>query len=168
MAGRRNRSGAITMEFALAYAAVFLPLSFATIFTAELLWIWNSTINFTREGARYAATHCWQADGSNVTAYMRANVPIMVDQQQFVDGTAQLSVTYYSRDPDTGNLAEFSCDGECSTSCIPAMVTVTVKSYEFRYFLSHLGLPPVPMPDFQTTVPIESAGCDPEQGVCLP
>lgn len=170
---RRNRRrggerGAITLEYALAYSAIFLPLTFAIIFTAELLWIWHSSADFTREGARYAATHCWQSGAGNVLAYMRSHVPPMVDQQQFIDGTADLVVTFYARDPASGTLSEFSCDGECSTSCVPDAVTVSVRNYEFRFFMSHLGLPPVAMPDFQTTMPIESAGCDPEQGLCLP
>ncbi len=165
---RRNQQGAVTVEYALAYLAIVLPLTFAIIFTAELLWIWHSAADFTREGARYAATHCWQAGGDNVLTYMRTNAPLMIDQQQIVNGTAQLSVTYYSKDPDTGALAEFSCDGECSTSCVPDTVTVAVRNYEFRFFQAYLGLPPIAMPDFQTSMPIESAGCDPEQGNCLP
>lgn len=165
--GRRER-GAITMEYALAYVAVILPLTFATIFTAELLWIWHSSTDFTRDGARYAASHCWQAGGDNVTNYMKTHVPPMIDQGQFSGGTAQLVVTYYSRDAATGTLTEFACDGECSSSCVPDAVTVAVRNYEFRYFVGYLGIPPIPMPDFQTSMPIESAGCDPEQGICLP
>jgi Flp pilus assembly protein TadG len=160
--------GAITVEYALAYLAIFLPLTFAVIYTAELLWIWHSAADFTRSGARYAATHCWQSGADNVLNFMRTNAPAMVDRQQFTDGTAQLAVTYYSRDPDTGTLTEFSCDGDCSTNCVPDTVTVAVRNYEFRYFLTYLGLSPIAMPDFQTSVPIESAGCDPEQGICLP
>lgn len=171
MAARKRgggERGAVTIEYALAYLGVILPLTFAVIYTAELLWIWHSAADFTRAGARYAATHCWQAGGQNVLNYMRSNAPLMVDRQQFTDGTAELSVIYYSKDPDTGTLAEFSCDGDCSTNCVPDTVTVAVRNYEFRYFLSYLGLPPVVMPNFQTSVPIESAGCDPEQGTCLP
>jgi hypothetical protein len=52
--------------------------------------------------------------------------------------------------------------------CVPDAVTVRVTNYEFRKFMGYLGLPPVSVPDFYTTVPIESAGCDPEQGTCLP
>lgn len=163
-----RQSGAVTVEYALAYLGVLLPLTFAVIFTAELLWIWHSAADFTRQGARYASTHCWQAGGDNVTSYMKTHVPLMIDQDQFVNGTADLVVTYYAKDPDTGQLTEFSCDSDCTSSCVPDAVTVAVRNYEFRQFVSYLGLPPVPMPDFQTSMPIESAGCDPEQGTCLP
>jgi len=43
-----------------------------------------------------------------------------------------------------------------------------VRNYEFRSFVGYLGLRPVPIPDFQMSMPIESAGCDPDSGVCLP
>ena len=49
------------LEFALLYAGVMLPLTFMVIFVAEMLWVWHSVIDFTRDGARYAATHCWQS-----------------------------------------------------------------------------------------------------------
>jgi len=152
----------------MAYLAVIAPLTFAVIFTAELLWIWHSTTDFTREGARYAATHCWQNGGDNVINFMRTHTPLMVDRDQFQNGAVQIAVTYFAKDPASGTIGEFSCDTDCSSACIPDTVTVAVRNYEFRHFLNYLGLPPVTMPDFQTSMPMESAGCDPEQGSCLP
>src|SRR5207249_2763537 len=108
---RRNSSGQATVEFALIYAGAILPLSFMVIFVAEMLWVWHSVVDFTRDGARYAATHCWQADGSNVQAYMQSHVPRMIDMDQFQNGSAGITVQYFSRDPDTGSLTDFSCDG---------------------------------------------------------
>ena len=165
---RLPRRGQALVEFALAWGSVILPLTFAIIFTSELLWIWHSVADFTRDGARYAATHCWQADGSNVVNYMKANIPLMPDQAQFQNGPAEIVVTYFSRDPDTGDLLPFSCGGDCSTACIPDVVTVAITGYQFSSFVTTLGIPPINIPDFHTSVPVESAGCDPEQGVCLP
>jgi hypothetical protein len=34
--------------------------------------------------------------------------------------------------------------------------------------LDVLGLPPVALPDFRTTLAMEGAGCNPEEGTCLP
>jgi hypothetical protein len=164
----RKQSGSVTVEYAMSYLLVFLPLSFMIIFTAQLLWIWHSSADLTRDGARYAATHCWQNGADNVLSYMRTHLPPMIDQNQFRDGTVELAVTYYARDPNTGTLTPFSCDADCTTGCVPDVVNVAVRNYEFRLFVNYLGLPPVPMPDFQTSMPIESAGCDPEQGTCLP
>jgi hypothetical protein len=99
---------------------------------------------------------------------MKANVPLTVDRGQFQNGPVLITVSYFSKDPDSGQLVPFTCDTECSTQCIPDSVTVSVTGYEFRTFVTALGLPPVAIPDFRTSLAIESAGCDPEQGACLP
>jgi hypothetical protein len=164
-----RQSGQATMEYVLMCAGVIFPLTFAIIFTAELLWVWHSVVEFTRDGARYAATHCWQGDGQNVMDYMRAHVPPMVDMSQITGGEAELEIAYFSKDPASGQLVDFACDGgDCSTLCVPDAVRVRLRNYQFRYFMGYLGLPAVAIPDFYTTLPIESAGCDPEQGTCLP
>jgi hypothetical protein len=163
-----RNAGQTTFEFALAFAGVVLPVTWAVIFTSQLLWVWHSVNDFTRQGASYATTHCWESSAGNVVDFMRANIPPMVSQDQFLSGPVQIGVTYYSRDPDSGQLVPFTCDGDCSTTCIPDTVRVSVTGFEYRTFVTSLGLPPVPIPDFQASLPMESAGCDPEQGTCLP
>ena len=164
----RSRTGQASLEFVLACAGVLLPVTFALIYTSQLLWVWHGVNDFTRQGANYASTHCWEGSGGNVIDFMRGNVPPMITQDQFQNGPAQISVSYFSRDPTSGQLAPFTCDGDCSVACIPDTVTVSVSGYEYRTFVTALGLPPVEIPDFQTSQPIESAGCDPELGVCQP
>ncbi len=61
---RRRRSGQSSVEFALLYSAAILPLTFMIVFVSEALWIWHSVVDFTRDGANYAATHCWMGDGT--------------------------------------------------------------------------------------------------------
>lgn len=165
---RHRQRGQATVEYAIVLAGLLIPVTFAIIYTAELLWVWHSVVNFTRDGARYASTHCWQASGDNVVNYMKQNVPLMFDRDQFTGGAADIQVTYFSKDPDSGALTPFACDAECSTECVPDTVTVAIANYEFRNFVAYLGLPAVRIPNFQTSLPIESAGCDPEQGTCLP
>ena len=164
----RNRHGQSTVEFVLAFAGVLLPLTFALIYSSEVLWVWHTVNEFTRQGASYAATHCWESSSANVVDFMRSNVPLVIDQDQFQNGPVAISVSYFGKDPSTGQLTPFSCDGECSTACIPDTVTVRVTGYEFRTFVTALGLPAISIPDFQTSLPVESAGCDPEQSTCLP
>lgn len=165
----RRRRGQATLEFALTFAAITMPVTAAIVFTAQLLWVWHSIVDFTREGARYAVTHCYQANGQNVVEYMRAHVPPMIDGEQFALGGANIEVLYFRRNQETGQLEEFTCEGaECSTECVPDAVTVRVSGYEFRRVLTTLGVPPVPLPDFRTSLPMESAGCQPDGSACLP
>src|SRR5262249_54264956 len=151
-----------------AYSAVLLPMTMMIVFTSKMMWVWHTMVDFTRLGARYATTHCWQGSGSNVSDWMRQNVPLTDDRDQFVNGPAQIEVTYFSRNVDTGAIEDFTCDlGECTQACIPDLVRVRITGYEFRQFFGFLGLPPVALPDFQTTMPMESAGCNPDSTDCL-
>ena len=164
----RRRAGSTAVEFAITYAAVLLPLTFGLIFTSQLLWVWHSVNDFTRQGAGYAATHCWQSAAGNVLDFMNANVPPLIGQNQFQFGPAKINVAYSSLDLASGQLIPFSCDSECSLACVPDTVTVSVTDYQFNSFVSFLGLPPITIPNFQTSQPMKSAGCAPEQLVCLP
>ena len=165
------RSGQATVEFAVLYAGVVLPLTFMIVFVSEMLWVWHSVADFTRDGARYAATHCWMADGSNVAGpggYMPTHVPPMIDMDQFQTGAAGIQVQYFQADPATGALTPFSCDsGECSAGCVPDAVSVSIANYQFTRFSGFFKLPAVAIPPFTSSVPMESAGCD-ESGNCLP
>jgi hypothetical protein len=168
ISNRKHRAGQATLEFALAWAAVLVPVTFGILYTALMLWVWHTTANFTRQGARYAATHCWQNGGGNVAQWMRENPPIVWDQGQFVSGSAEIQISYFSRNAESGELEDFSCDGECSPACVPDVVRVAIANYEFRGFFTAFGLSPVTIPNFQTTLPVESAGCDPETATCNP
>ncbi len=162
-----NQKGAAAAEFLVVGMTLFIPLSLCLFYTAQMLWIWHSAAEMTREGARYAATHCWQ-NGSNVRNYMQTNFVATPDRQQFTGGSAEIAVTYFGRVPETGELTEFFCDSECSLGCVPDVVKVQILNYNYQTFLTYWGLPPVPLPDLQTTVPMEGAGCDPETGTCTP
>ena len=165
----RKRRGAVTVEFALMYGMVLLPLTFMFVYACQLLWVWHSVAEWTRAGAKYAATHCYQSGGDNVRTWMRENVPRMVDQDRFRQGEVEVNVEYFSQDPATGEPVEFECEGaDCSVECIPEQVRITVSAYEFRRMLDVLGLPPVVLPDFRTVSSMEGAGCNPEEATCLP
>ena len=167
---RRHRSGQASVEFALLYGAVILPLTFMIVFVSEMLWVWHSVVDFTRDGAQYAAAHCWMSDGTNVLDFMSTHVPRMIDMDKFISKSAGVRVDYFSKDPATGQLSPFTCasGAECSANCIPDAVTVSVTAYQFTRGLStFFNLPAVTIPPFATSMPMQSAGCD-ESGNCLP
>jgi len=155
--------GQALLEFAILYGAVVLPLTFMVIFVAEMLWIWHSVADFTRDGARYAATHCWNSDGSNVLQYMESHVPAMIDQQQFQNGSAGITIQYFS----DGGVTPF--DGTtCGGVCVPSTVSVSITNYQFGRLASFFKLPAVTIPPFTTMLPMESAGYQDASGVCVP
>jgi hypothetical protein len=92
-----------------------------------------------------------------------------VDQERLREGEAEINVEYFVQDPATGDAVAFQCEGsDCSVECIPDQVRITVTGFEYRRMLDVLGLPPVALPDFRTALSMEGAGCNPEEGTCLP
>ncbi|HEV3201951.1 MAG TPA: hypothetical protein VGZ73_28835 [Bryobacteraceae bacterium] len=151
------------MEFVVLYAAVILPLTFMSIFVAEMLWVWHGVVDFTRDGARYASTHCWTSDGGNVLAYMESHVPAILDRAVFQNGDAGISIQYFS----DGGVTPFSGDN-CAGICVPDTVNVSITNYQFLRFASFMKLPPVKIPPFTTVLPVESAGFQDASGACVP
>ena len=162
MKGRPGRRGQSAVEFAVLYAGVMLPLTFMTIFVAQALWLWHGMTEFTRDGARYAATHCYQGDGANVITYMQTHVPPVIDQAQFqAGGNATVQVQYLNA---TGQ--PFS-NGDCG-DCVPDNVSVSVGNYTFGRLAVFLRLPGIVLPPFTTNLPMESAGFQDASGTCIP
>lgn len=153
---------------ALVLAAGLLPLTLGLLAVAELVWTYHALTTLTRQGARYAATHCWRDDaGSNVVSWMEANAPPFIDRAQLQSGEVQILVNYWSHDLTTHESAPFSCSGSCTPECVPDSVTVRISGYEFGHLLRALGLLPLQVPPFSTTVEVQSAGADPDTGQSL-
>lgn len=165
----RGFRGQATVEMALALVAGIVPLTLGLIAFAEIAWTYHALATLTRQGARYASTHCWQDEsGSNVVDWMQANAPPFPDRPQLATGGVQIQVTYWTHDPTTRQSVPFSCAGSCSSQCVPDSVTVSISGYQFDHFLTLLGLQPLQVPPFSTTVEIESAGGDPETAISSP
>ncbi len=157
MAGlRRGRSGQSAVEFALLYGGVILPLTFGIVYVAEMYWVWHSIVEWTRDGARWAATHCWQADTQNVMTYMQNHVPLNIDQSQFqVPGT--ITVQYFQLDPTSAYAGRFCCQNggaDCSLDCVPDAVTSQCKQLSIQR-LCRLSPPAADViPPFPTSMPV--------------
>ena len=169
MISRRGTRGQATVEMALALVAGIVPLTLGMIAFAELAWTYHALATITRQGARYAATHCWQDDaGSNVATWIQANAPPFPDRPQLASGGVQIQVNYWTHDPLTRQSVPFTCAGGCGSQCVPDSVTVSISGYQFNHFLTLLGLQPLQVPPFSTTVEIESAGGNPETAISAP
>ncbi|PYS32973.1 MAG: hypothetical protein DMG14_32970 [Acidobacteria bacterium] len=166
---RRSSRGQANVETALALIFGIIPVTFGLLAFSELAWTYHALATLTRQGARYAATHCWQDEsGSNVVSWMQANAPAFPDRPLLASGGIQIQVNYWMHDPETRESVPFSCAGGCTPDCVPDSVTVSITGYEFNHFFPFLGLPPLHVPPFSTTVAIESAGGNPETDVSSP
>lgn len=158
--------GQATVELALVMMIVLVPLTLGLVALANLAWTYHALTTLTRQGARYAATHCWLDDaGSNVMSWMQANAPPFLDRPQLISGEVQIQVSYWTHDLTTHETVPFSCASSCTPECVADSVTVRISGYQFRHLLGVFGWPPLPLPEFSTTIEIESAGGDPETGI---
>jgi Flp pilus assembly protein TadG len=167
MSLRRNEKGQATVEMALVFIAGIIPLSFGLIAFAELAWTYHALTTLTRDGARYAATHCWQEGADNVVSWMKTNAPVFPDRAQLLSGAITIQVNYWTHNLDANESDAFSCDGAAGCgACVPDSVTVSITGYQFNSFLPALGLAPLQVPTFSTTLEVESAGgnSDPQTG----
>src|SRR5215470_19064464 len=116
---RKNCHGQATIEMALALVVAIVPLTIALLGFAEIAWTYHALATITRQGAQYAATHCFQDDnGSNVVSWMQSNSPAFPDRQQLVAGAIQIQVSYWTLDRENHQTIPFSCGGGCSPDCI--------------------------------------------------
>lgn len=166
---RRRQSGQASVEMALVMGTLVVPAVFGLLLVGQAIWTWGSLVHLTRLGAKYAATHCWQdAAGSNVVNYMQVNSSFILDRQQITGGSAQILVQYWTNDATNHVTVPFECGESCSASCVPDAVTVTVSGYQFNSLVRVLGIGPVSMPAFSTTMQVESSGGNPDTGVGIP
>ena len=169
---RNPQSGQAALETAILLAVVLVPLTFGLIVVSELAWTYHSLVTLTRQGARYAATHCYMDSvGSNVTTWMLANSPPFIDRQK-MEGKIQVSYWVHHltdpNDPTTLVMDVFACEGELGTpACQPDSVTVSISGYRFTHLVTVIGMQPIQVPSFATTAEIESMGGYPEMGTPL-
>ena len=102
---------------------------------------------------------------------MTTHVPRMIDMDKFQNGDAGMHGAVFLAGPRHRRSSRRSpataAPNAAPTAC-PTRSRVSVTSYQFTSGLStFFSLPPVTMPPFTTSMPMQSAGCD-EAGNCLP
>ena len=165
----KSLAGQASVETALVFGTVVMPAVFGVLLVAQAVWTWGGVVHLTRLGAVYAATHCWQdTSGSNVVNYMQTHVPPMIDSAQIVNGPAQIQIQYWTQDAVNHQTVPFECAGSCTPACVPDAVTVTVNGYQFQSLVRVVGLSPINMPPFSTSMHMESVGGNPDTGEAVP
>ena len=164
-----NTRGQATVETAVIFTLILFPVTLGLLMIAQAVWTWSGVIHLTRKGAVYAATHCWQdSSGSNVVTFMQTHLPPLVDSAQLTSGPAIITVQYWMQDAVNHQTVPFECASSCSPDCAPDAVTVTVSGYRFNSLVKFVGLQPIAMPPFSTSVQVAGAGANPDTGESTP
>jgi Flp pilus assembly protein TadG len=143
---RRKQQGQTLVEFALA-CVLFLALLFGIIEFARALWTWNTIVQATRAGARFAVVEVPDANDvptKNFVVYYNAagtGDPILPGL-----GTTNVSVAYLKND---GTAA--------ASKAVADVVQVGITGYTFNFIVPFFG-GGITLPAFTTTLTVEALG----------
>ena len=141
-----SQKGQTLVEFALA-VVLFLTLLFGIIEFGRALWTWNSIVQATRAGARFAVT----SDPTNTTAIKNWVVyhNSAGTGSTVVNGlsTSNVNVIFKSNDGTDMTATPYKSD----------MVQVGITGYTFNFIVPLFGAN-ITLPPFTTTLPVEGLG----------
>jgi Flp pilus assembly protein TadG len=136
------------VEFAFATIVFFLIL-FGILEFSRALWTWNTIVQATRAGARYAVVESpVVADVKNVVVYYNpagTGSPVLPGLT-----TANVVVTFQKNFGVDVTATPFTAD----------VVRVEISNYNFNFMIPLFGSS-IPLPSFATTLPVEGLGVIP-------
>jgi len=140
---KSRQAGATAIEFALVLL-IFLTFLLAITDFSRMLFTWNAATEATRAGARYAVVCDDTARKPLVLAKMQAMLP---------------QITDINLDWEDDKGAKNTCSAE---TCVGVTVTIVGLNYQWISPIAGLAsLAPIVMPTFQTYLPREIMGKDP-------
>lgn len=146
---RKRQSGMHITE--MAFVGLLLSLlMLATIEFARALFTWNAAVDATRRGARVAAV-CQMNNSAIKTVAVygtdSSSGPALVPGLK----TSNITVSY------------LDSSGTVTTSVTAVKyVRVAITGYKFHFFIPGLPNSTITLPSFETTMPAESLGYDPD------
>jgi Flp pilus assembly protein TadG len=145
---KKTEKGQALLEFA-AVTLVFFTLAFGIIEFGRALWTWNTIVQATRTGARYAAVATPTGNDSEiikVVVYNDPNAP--AGTTPVVPGLAEANVT----------VQYLNNDGSVATNkAVADLIQVSVSGYNFSFLVPLFGSQ-ISLPAFKTTLPLEGLG----------
>jgi Flp pilus assembly protein TadG len=146
--------GQTLVEFALV-VLIFLVVLFGILEFSRALWTYNTIVQATRAGARFAVVELpslTNATVKNFVVYHNAagtGVPVLPGLS-----TSNVTVTYTRIDPGTGNPVAATTLQDKYNS---AYVQVGITGYAFNFIVPILGSS-ITLPAFTTTLQLEGLG----------
>ena len=143
---RKSQRGQTLVEFALA-AILFLTLLFGIIEFGRALWTWNTIVQSTHAGARFAVV----GDSTNDTAIKNWVVfhNAAGSGEPVLNGlnTTNVQVAFKKNDGTDMSANRYNSD----------MVQVGISGYTFNFIVPLFGAS-ITLPPFTTTLPVEGLG----------
>jgi len=143
---RNSQKGQTLVEFALA-VMLFLTLLFGIIEFGRALWTWNTIVQATRAGARFAIT----SDPANNTAIKNwvvySNAAGTGDPVLTGLSTSNVTVAFVKNDTTLIAATPYQAD----------VVQVGITGYNFDFIVPLFG-GSMTLPPFSTTLPVEGLG----------
>jgi len=145
---KNRENGQALLEFAMV-TLLFFVLVFGIIEFGRALWTWNTIVQATRAGARYAAVAIPSSDDAEIMKVVAYNDPNAdASSKPVVPGLteANVRVRYLKSD---GTIA--------ANKNVADLIEISVINYQFTFLVSFFG-PRISLPPFTTSLPLEGLG----------
>jgi len=144
----KREKGQALVEFAMV-ALLFFTLVFGIIEFGRALWTWNTIVQATRAGARFAAVEVPTNDDMRIMKVVAYNDPNAgTSSTPVVPGLteANIRVRYLNND---GTVA--------ASKNLADLIEISVINYQFTFLVPIFGSQ-IALPSFTTSLPLEGLG----------
>jgi len=149
-----RQRGQTLVEFALV-VLIFLVVLFGILEFSRALWTYNTIVQATRAGARFAVVEIPSVANLGVKNYVVYHNPAGTGAPVLPGlSTSNVTVAYTRIDPNTGNPVEAVTLQDKYNS---AYVQVGITGYTFNFLVPILGTS-ITLPAFNTTLQLEGLG----------
>ena len=150
---KRNQRGQTLVEFALV-VMVFLVIVFGLLEFSRALWTWNTIVQATRAGARFAVVETPTATDVEIKNYV-AYLNTTGTGDPVLPGltASNVTVSFQKIDPSTGSYVA----PPGNNKFLADVVQVGITGYNFNFVVPIIGTS-ITLPAFTTTLNLEGLG----------
>ena len=144
----KSEKGQALVEFAL-ISLLFFTIVFGITEFGRALWTWNTIVQATRAGARYAVVEAPTSDDMNIMKFVAYNDPnANSSSKPVVPGLTEANVT----------VSYLMNDGTAAASkAVADVIQISVTNYQFSFLVPLFGTG-ITLPPFKTSLPLEGLG----------
>src|SRR5262245_24449259 len=148
----KSEKGQTLLEFALV-TLIFFILLFGIIEFGRALWTWNTIVQATRAGARYAVAETPTSSDIEIKKVVASNDPNATSSSTpVVPGLTETNVSVRYLSYDGGTVAT-----DVNSKRVADLIEVSVTGYQFSFLVPLFGSQ-ISLPSFTTKLPLEGLG----------